>query len=58
LILKKLLTAKTKKASGITSEFWDTQEDRTTHENDNRRSPSQSNSGWENKELFYDRYRG
>jgi hypothetical protein len=40
LILKMLLTAKTKnkKASGITSEFWDTQEDRTTCENDPRRS--------------------
>jgi hypothetical protein len=40
---------KPKRASGITSEFWDTQEDRTTCENDTRRSLSQSNSGWENK---------
>jgi sorting nexin-29 len=40
---------KQKKTSGITSEFWDNQEDRTTRENDTRSSPSQSYSGWENK---------
>jgi hypothetical protein len=38
-----------KNISGITNEFWDTQEDRMTRENDNRRSTNQSNSGWENK---------
>jgi hypothetical protein len=41
-----------KKASGIISEFWDTQEDRTTCKDDTRRSPSQSDSGWENKYPF------
>jgi hypothetical protein len=39
---------KPKKDVGVTSEFWDTQEDGTTCENDIRRSPKQSNSGWEN----------
>jgi hypothetical protein len=38
-----------KKAFGITSEFWNTQEYGTTRKNDTRRSSSQSNSGWENK---------
>ena len=49
-----LLTALTKKkATGITSEFWDTEENRKTCENDIRRSPNKSNSRLENKCPFY-----
>jgi hypothetical protein len=48
-LFKNIWQHKPKKASGNTSEFWDTQEDSTTCENDTRRSTSQSNSGWENK---------
>jgi hypothetical protein len=38
-----------KKRFWIPSEFWDTQEDRTTRENDTGRSQSHCNSGRENK---------
>jgi hypothetical protein len=41
-----------KKALGISNEFWDTQEDKTTNENDIRRSTSHSNRRWENKQPF------
>ena len=52
LILKMPLTDKPKKATEITSEFWDTEEDRKTCGDDTRRIPSESNSRWENKCFF------
>jgi hypothetical protein len=45
------------KAFKITKVFWDTQEDRT-RENNIRRSTSQSNRRWENKQPFCHKQRG